>query len=113
MPHSIDDSSLIFQTPNGRVVRCACCGRLEVAFGNIVLAGDSAGLLRFRRIVAQLDPDASPERIGHARPFRLSVQGTKLAFRFTHDEAAELRDLLDGAAAMLELECMLDDVLRP
>ena len=112
MPHSIDDPSLIFRTPNGKVLRCTCCGRLEVVFGNIALAEDPPLFERLRQIVASLDVDVQTSRIDSERPILLSVDGEKLAFRFTREEAIELQELLNGAAAMLELGEMLDDTLR-
>jgi len=32
MSHSIDDSSPIFQTENGKVLRCACCDCIQITF---------------------------------------------------------------------------------
>jgi hypothetical protein len=113
MAHSLNDPTLIFQTPNGKVLRCACCDRLEVVFGNIALAEEPALFERFRQIVKRLDLDALESRIDGARPILLSVDGEKLTFRFTRAEAIELQELLDGAAAMLELGTMLDETLRP
>lgn len=111
MSHSIDDSSLIFQTANGKVLRCACCDRLEVVFGNLAVAQEPPLFRRFRRIVKQLDVDAQECRIDEERPVLLSVDGDRLAFRFTRAEARELEELLDGAAAMLELGEIVDDAL--
>lgn len=41
----------------------------------------------------------------------LSVDGDRLAFRFVRAEARELEELLDGAAAMLDLGEIVDDAL--
>lgn len=41
------------------------------------------------------------------------VDGDRLAFRFTREEALELEELLDGAAAMLGLGDRGDDALSP
>ncbi len=113
MSHSFNDPSVIFRTTNGKVLRCACCGRLEVVFGNIAVAEDPPLFMRFRRIVKQLNLDAMESRIDSERPILLPVDGEKIIFRFTRAEAVELQELLDGAAAMLELREMLDDTLRP
>jgi hypothetical protein len=112
MPHSIGDSSLVFQTPNGKVLRCACCDRLEVVFGNISVAEEPALFQRFRRAVKQLDARATESRADADRPLLLSVDGDRLAFRFTPEEARELEELLDGAAAMLELGEIVDEALN-
>jgi F0F1-type ATP synthase beta subunit len=111
MSHSIDDSSLIFRTANGKVLRCACCDRLEVVFGNLAVAQEPPLFRRFRRVVKQLDTDAEAYRADEERPVLLSVDGDRLAFRFTRAEARELEELLDGAAAMLELGDLVDDAL--
>ncbi len=109
MSHSIDDSSLIFQTKNGKVLRCACCDRIEVVFGNFAVAEEPFLFKRFRHAVKQLDVEAQASRSDAERPILMSVDGDRFAFRFTREEARELEELLDGAAAMLELGEMLDE----
>lgn len=111
MAHTLNDPSVIFRTPNGKVLRCACCRRLEVVFGNIAVADDPPLFERFRQIVKQLNLDAMESRIDSERPILLPVDGEKVTFRFTRAEAVELQELLDGAAAMLELGAMLDETL--
>jgi hypothetical protein len=61
--------------------------------------------------VKQLDVDAQAHRHDDERPILLSVDGDRLAFRFTREEVRELEELLDGAAAMLELDEMLHETL--
>ena len=112
MPHSIDDSSLIFQTENGKVLRCACCDRIEVVFGNISVTEEPFLFKRFRHAVKQIDAEEQADRRDDERPILLSVDGDRFAFRFTREEALELEELLDGAAAMLELDEMLDEELN-
>jgi hypothetical protein len=111
MPHSTDDSSLIFQTEHGKVLRCACCDRIEVVFGNIAVAEEPFLFKRFRRAVKQIDVDGQARQRDDDRPVLLSVDGDRFAFRFTPAEVHELEDLLDGAAAMLELDEILDETL--
>jgi len=110
MTNTFDDPSIIFETERGKVLRCACCERLEVQFGNVALAEDPDVFRRFCRIVAGLDlrtyAHASSER-----PVVLPIDGDKLNFRFTLDEANELKDLVDGAVATLELESLLRETL--
>lgn len=112
MPHSIDDSSLIFRTENGKVLRCACCDRIEVVFGNFAVAEELSLFKRFRHAVKHLDVGAQAGRRDDERPILLPVDGDRFAFRFTPEEARELEELLDGAAAMLELGEMLDEELN-
>ena len=112
MPHSLNESSLIFQTPNGKVLRCSCCDRIEVVFGNISVAEEPFLFKRFRHAVKQIDVDAQADRRDDERPILLSVDGDRFAFRFTPAEIRELEELLDGAATMLELGEMLDEELN-
>jgi hypothetical protein len=116
MPHdpsgAFDDTGLLYQTAHGCMVRCGCCGRLELRFGPIALAEERSFFRRFRRAVCALAldaPEACPARM--ARAYVVSLGSDKLAFRFTRDEALELRDLLDGAAVMLDLDDLLHDTL--
>lgn len=113
MSHSLNDPTVIFRTPNGRVLRCACCGRLEVTFGNIAVAEEPALFERFRQIVRQLNVNRLGRGVGGKRPVVLPVDGEKISFRFTRAEAVELQELLDGASAMIELGGMLDETLNP
>ncbi len=116
MPHdapgAFGSTGLLYQTAHGRMVRCACCGRLELRFGPIALAETRPFFRRFRQAVhafALDQPEACPERM--TRAYVVSLGSDKLAFRFTRDEALELRDLLDGAAVMLDLDDLLHDTL--
>lgn len=111
MPIYQNEASLIYQTQNGKVLRCACCGRLEIHFGNIAIAEPPSRFERLRKIVASIDLDRPASQTDSDRPIMLAVDGVRLSLRFTRAEAAELQELLDGTAAMLELEHLLDDTL--
>lgn len=111
MSHAFDDPSLIFQTEHGAVLRCACCDRLEVQFGNIALAEEPSVFHHFCDVVQAMDL-CTPAQPASARPVILPVDGDKLNFRFTRAEAAELKELVRGAQAMLELDDILDETLR-
>ena len=111
MSHAFNDPSVLFRTKRGTVFRCACCNRLEVQFGNIALAEDPPIFRRFCDVVEALDLGAAG-RPDCERPVILPLDGDKLNFRFTRDEAAELKELVRGARAMLELDHILDDTLR-
>lgn len=113
MPHSLNDSSLIFQTPNGKVLRCSCCDRIEVVFGNISVAEGPSLFKRFWHAVKQIDVDAQADRRDDERPILLPVDGDRFVLRFTPAEIRELEELLEGAATMLELGEMLDETLDP
>lgn len=111
MPHDFDDPSIIFQTENGVVLRCACCNRLEVQFGNIALAEEPSVFTHFCDVVEAMDL-CTPAQPASSRPVILPVDGDKLNFRFTREEASELKELVRGAQAMLALDRLLDETLR-
>jgi hypothetical protein len=112
MHDTFGESGVVYQTEHGTVVRCRCCGRLELLFGPIALAEQRPFFRRLREVLASLSLDA-PGSPPSARPFVVSVDGDKLAFRFTYAEARALRDLLDGADAMLDLDDLVRDALDP
>jgi hypothetical protein len=110
MPDTFGDDGLVFQTDHGRVVRCRCCGRLELLFGPLALAENRSFFARLRDVLGSLSLDDDvPTR--SARPFVVSLDGDKLALRFTPAEARALRELLDGAAAMLDLDDLVRETL--
>ena len=86
--------------------------RLRRADGNISVAEEPVLFKRFRHAVKQIDVEEQADRRDDERPILLSVDGDRFAFRFTREEALELEELLDGAAAMLELGEMLDEELN-
>lgn len=105
--------STLFQTPHGRVLRCACCGQIEITFMGERLRVSPADFHTVAETVAHArreirNADEAPPR------WRLSAQTPvgSVSVAFCAEELAALHALLDGAAAMLELDRMLDDALR-
>lgn len=101
----------LFETDQGSVYRCPCCDRLEVTFKHFTVAlTDEA----FQRLcdTNQLLLDWV-ERHGPCTTIDFKVKtdaGLMLIPLFPFD-AFDLKELLDGTAAMMELETMLKEVL--
>ena len=94
------ESSTLFETDRGRVRRCPCCDRLELRFGNALLALAPDDL---PQVLAQLDTAgaaAPPEAPGEVTLF---LGDSGCGWVFAADEAAELHRLLAGAGLLLDL----------
>ena len=105
------DSPYLYHTQHGHVLRCTCCGRYEIAFRHthVRLAPPHfVGLVR--------GVQSFPVEGWEAESFgvlRLTPEDAPVAvhIRLHRPDVLELRELLNGAAAMDELETMLGDVL--
>lgn len=103
----------LFQTSNGTVIHCSCCGQLEITFlgGRIRLDPSDFETVAetvdrtWRRIQAS---DTESER------WQLAAQTENgpMQVEFAPREIEALHELLQGAAVMMELDDMLDDVLQ-
>jgi hypothetical protein len=100
----------LFETPDGSVLHCACCGRLQIAFRGLTLliTRDRFGTLRGTVAEAW---EAMQEHAS-ARAWRLSAttDAGDLSVTLRPDELRGLQRLLSGAAAMLTLQDRLADV---
>jgi hypothetical protein len=113
--HASPDAPLtpLFQTRNGYVLWCDCCGRLQLVFGNAVLTQDIRGIELFRRLVDCLDLATPSFVLPTGRGYAVTLNDVRQAFAFTHDEVLELRELLAGTFAMLNLKRLLEQALTP
>jgi len=93
--------------PEGYIVRCPGCGRLQMAFGVAVV---TLSPLQFRRLRRQLAGEAagSPAAEPDVKCVSVPVSST-LILCLTTAEVQALQDMLDQAAALMEvyqwLEC--------
>ncbi len=106
MTHS---SGYLFETDQGSVLRCTCCGRFEVRFNNLLVQVDEACLGRLSAAAAHLA--ARPPSVPCA--LRLTPDGCTQPVHvlLQRHEWADLAGLLEGACVMTELENILADVL--
>ncbi|GIV60443.1 MAG: hypothetical protein KatS3mg044_1398 [Rhodothermaceae bacterium] len=109
-PHPLEP---IYRTTHGAVYRCRGCRWVNICFGPIILAYDTAGLFRFARLIREMASARGNEPACTERCHYLRTPDRQIGFAFTADEVRELDALLDGAAAMLDLEKMLEETLGP
>lgn len=101
----------LFETENGVVLRCDQCGWFNVLFGPVVLANDRDGFKELRDLIVSLEPQEGAAHHASDRRYQLHTANRQIGLAFTEAEVEELRDLLNGAAAMDELDGLLDDAL--
>ena len=96
----------LFRSPRGWVLRCGCCGKLEVAFGHGVLGVTDAEFACLRQTVARLTRELD-QHGPHSR-CRLATETGRVFLECGLDQMRALGELLDGAAAAIALQQMLD-----
>ncbi|MEM6785821.1 MAG: hypothetical protein AAF624_19035 [Bacteroidota bacterium] len=101
----------LFETENGVVFRCVSCPYYHVAFGPVILANDPHGLRTLSRLLDRLEPQEDPRFHLGDRCFHLHTPSGDVGLVFSPDEIEELRDLVRGAVAMLELDDLIADTL--
>lgn len=90
--------TLLFETARGQVRRCVCCDRLEMRFGNALIA---LGADELPHVLRQLGEAEGPPGVGGEATLLLAESGC--GWVFTRDEVAELHRLAAGARLMLDL----------
>ncbi|MEM8599397.1 MAG: DUF6686 family protein [Bacteroidota bacterium] len=101
----------LYETENGIVFRCASCPYYHVAFGPVILANDPHGLRMLRELLDRLQPQEDPRFHLGDRCYHLHTPSGDVGLVFSHDEIEELRELIHGAVAMLELDTLITDTL--
>ncbi|ARA93234.1 MAG: hypothetical protein D6685_09440 [Bacteroidetes bacterium] len=102
-----------YHTPHGHVLRCTCCDRYEVAFRTAHVRLDRphfADLLREVHGLATARWEAGSYAVLRLTPPDAPVEVRLL---LTRPDLVELRELLAGAAAMDELDALLQETLGP
>lgn len=94
----------VFETKRGSVMRCRCCGRLLVRYGNALLTVDADDFEQVRTAVAAFDSDAPATGSWPVDHAVLHADKTGVGFAFNRAEIVELNRLLNGAKLLLELD---------
>lgn len=103
----------LFETPHGAVLRCTCCGHLEITFMGGTLRIPPEDFATVAETVADTwNEIEGAETSAHKWTLRAETARGPVSVTFSPDEMAELHDLLHGAAAMLELDDLLAEVLQ-
>ncbi|HEY0972492.1 MAG TPA: DUF6686 family protein [Gemmatimonadales bacterium] len=114
--HDDNGYEVAFETERGRLLHCACCGGLQLRFGNAVLGLNADDFVPFRRTVAELERDAletaAAGRLAPDARAVLYLGESGSGFAFDADEIVEMCRLLEGAAFMLELDGLIPPTPR-
>ena len=101
----------LYRTDRGIVYQCHRCGWTNLVFGPLILAQDLSGFFELKRLLENLEPTGPPERPAEARCYHVRTANRQIGFAFTQDEIDELRELVRGTAAMLNLSTLLRETL--
>lgn len=101
----------IARTDRGAVTRCPCCGDLDLRFDGVDVTLTAPQLRRMHRTVSAVRAKAADAPWGWA--LRAETARQTVVFRLAGDDADALGDLLDAAAAVLDLDTLLLDALGP
>jgi len=99
----------LYDTRDGHVFRCACCGRIQIEFRGLTLLIDTDEfetlLSTLAEVLDEIDADASDS-------WRLAAPTAagEVSIQLTVDELQALYDLLAGAQAMRALEAEIGAV---
>jgi hypothetical protein len=99
----------LFETRDGRVLRCACCGRIQIEFRGLTLLVD---IEEFETLLGTLDEVLDKVEDDNSGSWRLAAptDAGEVSVRLTLDQLRALQTLLDGAHAMRKLEAELGAV---
>lgn len=102
----------LFETPDGTVRHCACCGRVQITFQEEVLLLDVPTFQDLARTVKRAAAQVEATDTGWWQLAARADAGERHVL-VCAEEFLAFRDLISGAAAMLELHHLLADVLNP
>ena len=108
---AFDDRRPLCTTPDGAVLHCACCDRVQVTFDDTAML---LGLADFRRLRATVRAACDQMEGREAGWWRLTAttDAGEVSDVFRRRELRRLHALLDAAAAMLELKTLVCEVRR-
>ncbi|MEM1041041.1 MAG: DUF6686 family protein [Bacteroidota bacterium] len=103
----------LFQTDRGAVFRCEHCGWFNVLFRPVVFTHSREGFEDFCALIRMLEPDPGADPQTNECCYHLHTPDRQIGLLLSQEEVDDLRELLDGAAAMDELDGLIDDALDP
>lgn len=99
--HDEGREALLCASENGRVIRCSCCGRLELGMGNVLLFLGEDDLAAVREVLDGFDADGPPVAGESPRPFVVRTESDTVAFALARGEVREMRALVRAARRAL------------
>lgn len=100
----------LYRTPDGSVMHCNCCGRIQVAFRGLTLLITVKEFDGLCRTVAQVWEDIDPEEDVCSRRVSADTDAGEVSVTLQIDELRALRRLFNGAYAMMTLQYGLQAV---
>ncbi|MEM9666410.1 MAG: hypothetical protein AAF970_15850, partial [Bacteroidota bacterium] len=100
-------------TDHGAVYGFPECGLFIILFGPDMLAQSRPGFYAFCELVRTLEPSADFALHGHPRCYHLHTADRRFGLALTASELEDLRELMNGAAAMDELQTIIDRTVDP
>ncbi len=107
MPAASTNNPYLFQTEQGYVLRCICCGRFEVALGRLVLHLSPERFQALCERVRSVPLDAWEPGSLCVLSLTGRLETVDVRYACTRTELIALRKLLNGAQAKLKLERLL------
>lgn len=105
--HDEDQESLLHRTHQGFVRYCACCERFQIGYGNAVMVLHRSEFNELHQSLAGVDPYKVPEESMPNGKTHLIKSSCQSFLALDGEEIAELQELLDGAAAGLQVDELL------
>jgi hypothetical protein len=101
-----DGAAVLCTAADGHVVRCGCCGRLELSLGNLLLFLAETDLDAVREVLDGFDAEG-PAAAGEGRPFVVRTEADSVAFALTRGEVREMREMVRQTTRALRRAAML------
>jgi len=102
LDHNVHAPNL-FETPDGSIVHCACCGRIQIAFRGLTLLITVDEFDTLCRTVAGAWEEIDDRDDAHAWRLSAETDTGDVSVTLQIDELQALRELLNGAYAMMVL----------
>ena len=101
-------NSILHQTENGCVLKCTCCKKLQLSFGNMVMKINHEQFLSFMECIEKVDLDKTPNALLPNEKEYLIRLPNNISFAFTREEIKELKELLEWSQATLKVNNLLE-----
>lgn len=101
---------LLYHDEAGRVYKCTCCDKIQILFANVSMQQSLDEWLYFKESLEWMIYETP--QMSETHRFSIKSGLGEMAIRLNRQQLGELVELIDGAAAMIELQDILEDRLR-